>query len=239
MKLGVTIHTYRRLDGTTPMLLKRALESVANQSFQDFKIFVIGDKYDNNLEFQEIINWFLTKYPSFEKRVFSENLNYAKERDKYLGINNTALWNCGGTNALNYATQVAIDNGFTKICHLDHDDYWEHNHLDTIVNAIKEKENPAFIHTLSTYLNHEVFPQTIVDNQIIEHYPHYCNLIHSSTYIDYNKIPFRYRDLWEEEQRYFPSDGDMWERIRVHCESKNLKCYLVRKLTCYHENENY
>ena len=36
MKLGIVIATYQRLDGSTPVLLKRAIDSVKKQTHQDF-----------------------------------------------------------------------------------------------------------------------------------------------------------------------------------------------------------
>jgi hypothetical protein len=168
-----------------------------------------------------------------------ENLSFAHERDKYLGIHNVALWNCGGANALNHANNLAKSYGITKACHLDHDDVWLPNHLELISKAISEKGNPAFIHTLSQYLSNPVFPQMVVDGQVVEHYPSYCNLIHSSVYYDLEQIHLPYRDMYEVSGIIFPSDGDMWNRIAEKSTAENLKCYVIREVTCVHENENY
>jgi glycosyltransferase involved in cell wall biosynthesis len=138
MTLGVTISTYQRSDGQTPHLLLRAIQSIVNQSYQNFKIFIIGDKYEDNTEFEAIINSFI----EIADKIVYENLHFAHERDKYLGINNTALWNCGGANALNHANNLAKVHGITKVCHLDHDDIWLPNHLELIAKAILEKNNP-------------------------------------------------------------------------------------------------
>jgi len=235
MTLGVTIHTYQRADGQTPHLLMRAISSVANQSYQNFKIFIVGDKYENNQEFEDIINGFV----EIADKIIYENLPFAHERDKYLGVNNVALWNSGGANALNHANNLAKFNGITKVCHLDHDDVWLPNHLELIANAIVKKNNPPFIHTLSQYVSNPVFPQMIVDGRVLEHYPSYCNLIHSSVYMDLEQIHLPYRDMYEQQGIIFPSDGDMWERIREKCTAENLKCYVITAVTCIHENENY
>jgi glycosyltransferase involved in cell wall biosynthesis len=235
MTLGVTIHTYQRADGQTPHLLMRAIQSVANQSYQNYKIFIVGDKYEDNSEFEDVINGFV----EIADKIVCENLHFAHERDKYLGVNNTALWNCGGANALNHANNLAKAHGITKVCHLDHDDIWLPNHLQLIADAIVAKQNPAFIYTLSRYLHNPVFPQMIVDEQVVEHYPAYCSLVHSSIYMDLDQVHLPYRDLWAEEGRYFPSDGDMWERVTAKCRVENLKSYVIRQVTCVHENENY
>ena len=235
MVLGVTIHTYQRADGQTPSLLSRAIQSVVNQSYQNYKIFIVGDKYEDNKQFEDIINGFV----EIADKIVFENLNFAQERDIYLGVNNTALWNCGGANALNHANNLAKANGITKVCHLDHDDVWLPNHLELIAKAVLEKKEPAFIYTLSKYLDNPVFPQMPTDGQVVEHYPSYCSLIHSSVYMDLEQIHLPYRDMYQQQGIIFPSDGDMWERIREKCTAENLKCYVIRQVTCIHENENY
>ena len=235
MTLGVTIHTYQRQDGQTPAFLSRAIQSIINQSYQNFKIFIVGDKYENNKEFEDVINGFI----EIADKIVYENLHFAHERDKYLGVNNTALWNCGGANAINHANNLAKAHGITKVCHLDHDDFWLPNHLQLIADTIVAKQSPAFIYTLSRYLHNPVFPQMVVDGQVVEHYPAYCSLVHSSIYMDLEQVHLPYRDLWAEEGRYFPSDGDMWERVSAKCRAENLKSYVIRQVTCVHENENY
>jgi glycosyltransferase involved in cell wall biosynthesis len=235
MTLGVTIHTYQRADGQTPNFLKRAIQSIVNQSYQNYKIFIVGDKYEDNTEFEAIINSFF----EIADKIVYENLSFAYERDKYLGVNNTALWNCGGANAINHANNLAKHHGINKVCHLDHDDIWLPNHLELIAKAIVEKKNPPFIHTLSRYIGNPVFPEMVVDGQVIEHYPAYCRLIHSSVYMDLEQVHLPYRDMFQEAGVIFPSDGDMWERIREKCIGENLKCYVIREVTCIHENENY
>ena len=235
MTLGITIHTYQRADGQTPHLLMRAIQSIVNQSYQNFKIFIVGDKYENNSEFENIINGFI----EIADKIVYENLHFAHERDKYLGVNNVALWNCGGANAINHANNLAKSHGITKVCHLDHDDIWLPNHLELIAKAIVEKNNPPFIHTLSQYVGNSVFPEMEVDEQVVEHYPASCRLIHSSVYMDLEQVHLPYRDMWELQGIIFPSDADMWERIREKCIAENLKCYVIKAVTCIHENENY
>ena len=69
IKFSIVITTYQRNDGTTPKVLKRALDSVFNQDYDNFKIYVIGDKYDNNSEFESIFQ----EYP--KDKIYYENLD--------------------------------------------------------------------------------------------------------------------------------------------------------------------
>ena len=120
MKLSILIPTYMRKDGPTPKYLTRSLDSVFNQTHQDFKIYLIGDKYENEEEVKNI----LSKYDS--EKIFFKNLDVAKERDSY--TNKWAIWSYGGVNALNVGIDISLSEGNNYICHLDHDDYWENNH---------------------------------------------------------------------------------------------------------------
>jgi glycosyltransferase involved in cell wall biosynthesis len=56
MKIGVVIITYQKLDGSSPSLLKRAIDSIKNQTHQDYTLIVIGDKYEDDDEFKSICN---------------------------------------------------------------------------------------------------------------------------------------------------------------------------------------
>ena len=56
MKLAIIISTYYRKDGRSSSFLTRALNSIANQTYQDYKIFLTGDRYENNEEFETIIS---------------------------------------------------------------------------------------------------------------------------------------------------------------------------------------
>ena len=68
MKFAINIPTYYRSDGKSISFLKTALDSVFNQTHQDFKIFLIGDKYENEGELIDLVS----TYDS--DRLFFKNL---------------------------------------------------------------------------------------------------------------------------------------------------------------------
>ena len=70
MKLSVVISTYMRADNKSPFFLKRAIDSVFSQTHKDFKIFLIGDRYEN----QDEINNLVSNYPQ-DKLYFEEKIN--------------------------------------------------------------------------------------------------------------------------------------------------------------------
>ena len=147
MTIAISIPTYQRKDGTTPSLLSRTVESIKNQSYQDYKIFLIGDHYENEEEFIEIATSIIP--PS---KIYFENLISAVERLKY-PMGSQELWCCGGITARNYAVDLALSQGYNYICPLDHDDYWTPDHLELIANVIKCKPNSSFVYTCGSYFD--------------------------------------------------------------------------------------
>ena len=230
MKIGIIIPTYQRTDGRTPELLTRALTSIQKQTHLDYKVFLIGDKYENDLEFLKLSTGIIDS-----DKIYYENLSVAIEREKYK-IKSKELWSSGGVNATNYGINTAISQDITYICHLDHDDYWSPNHLELINKVIETTKSP-FIYTCSRYINNRILPDVKLDNNIIESYPSHATLSHSSVCIDFSIIPLRYRDTLSTINKVYPSDADMWERCSTYMKTNKLKPLRINTLTCYHINE--
>ena len=155
-----------------------------------------------------------------------KNLPVALERSKYSG---KALWVCGGCNASNTGIDMSLGDGINYICHLDHDDYWESNHLEEIDGAIK-KTKSNFICTLA---NNEgkIMPKIKSNEKYIKYIPQPTKLIHSSTCINFNYFKIRYRNTIEECGWMSPSDGDMWKRIADFLILKNESGICVNAIT--------
>lgn len=230
MKIGISIATYFRANGSTKRLLTRCLESIKNQTHQDYMVFLIGDKYEDPNEFIELA----TSIIPTDKIIYG-NLENAIEREKYPN-DKLNLWMCGGVNAKNHANTIA-KNYVEYCCQLDDDDYFLENHLECINTVIETKNNPSFIHTLSKHLNHDPFPGIGVDNTIIERYPEPCNMTHSSVCFSLLKIPLKYRDVYMETGQAWPADADMWERVTKYCKNNELTSYCVKTVTCVHDSE--
>ena len=230
-KIAIVIPTYRRSDGKTYDYLTRCLTSIKNQTYQNFKVFLIGDKYEDQLEFDYFTKSFLDP-----EHIAAVNLQYAFEREKY-PINSIELWCSGGVNATNVGIDIVIGYGLEYICHMDHDDYWEPDHLEQINLAIEQKQKPAFIHTCSTYGRATLPYNTIFDGEIVEAFPIPGNLVHSSVCYSIKQLPFLYEDVFARLGLHQPADANMWEKMYEHMVENNLKSYMVKKLTCNHPSE--
>jgi hypothetical protein len=192
---------------------------------------VIGDKYENNEEFESIFN----EFP--KDKIYFENLPIAHERDKY--TDKTLVWKYAGCFANNYGINKSISDGYEYVCHLDHDDEWYPNHLSSLNDAII-KTNSLWLCTKSEYGHFMVYPMVNSDLELVEFNPTPEGLIHSSTCINFKKIPLRHRNVFEETGLSgLPGDADLWYRIREYFNGNNLKGVLVNKITCKHIEEGY
>lgn len=235
MKLAVVTPTYQRRDNTTPYYLSRLISSLKSQTHTDFKYYLIGDKYENNSEFDSFSN--LLDGVDYHM----ENLPIAKERDKY-PLGSRQLWCCGGVNAYNHGIDLALNDGYDWVCHLDHDDYWDSDHLSVINAAIETIKNIALVYTCAEYTHNRHIPSVPLLNEYIFQSPVSCNTIHSTVCINHRTIPLKYRDVNEEVGQEIiqndEADADMWNRVSKYLTlNQNLKSVLYSKVTCHHTEE--
>jgi glycosyltransferase involved in cell wall biosynthesis len=228
LNLAIVIATFQRKDGRSPFYLKRALDSVFSQTYENFKIFLIGDKYENEPEVLSLLE-------NYDKsKIFFTNLPYAKERDRYTG---EILWHYGGITAMNEGVKYALDEGYEYVAHLDHDDFWEKNHLEEIVRAIKIT-NADWVCTKSHFLHGRILPSHNETKLYVDFLPRPCELIHSSVCMNFKKLPLRYRDVFEETGgNGLPADADLWERCYHYFLQNGIKSVNINKITCYHVEE--
>jgi glycosyltransferase involved in cell wall biosynthesis len=231
MKLSIVTPTYYRSDGSTLSHLKKALDSLFNQTHQDFKIYLIGDRYEHPNEVESLIS----NYD--QSKILFVNLDVAKERDFY--TNKWALWSYGGVNSTNHGIDLSMSEGNHYICHLDHDDDWENNHLE-LINKCIEETNSDWICTKSRYVHNLVLPKINGEEMYINFIPKPETLIHSSVCMNFKTIPLKYRDLFDETGKVgLPSDAELWDRCCKFISENNLKSTLINQITCNHIEEGF
>lgn len=228
MKFGIVIATYKRPDGRTPALLKRSLSSVLSQLHTDYKVLLIGDKYEDEEELRSVASM----VPS--EKLYLENLPYAAERERY-PQGGAALWASGGLNAMNRAIEVGLEMGITHFCHLDHDDMWSPDHLLNFERRLY----PTAAHFLVSYSTSPVFHSILPLHEEVEILPAPRGMIHSATCVDFSFFGERYRDVYQETGEIVPADADMWSRLRDKMQQLNITGQLIKKITCFHDDEGY
>lgn len=229
MRLAINISTYQRKDGRTKAFLTRTLNSIKNQKHQDFKVFLIGDKYEDQEEFEDICKSILDS-----SKIYYENLPFAFERDKY--TDSEQLWSSGGTYSTNYAIEKAIEEGFEWVCHIDHDDIWTENHLLNFSNFIEKEIHPdcVFLASRCNYLHKYLVPQYSNPGSF---FPRPSDVAHSSVCINFSRLPLRYRDVFFETGIIYSADADLWERATIYMKDKNLYGFLLEEPTLIYDKK--
>jgi glycosyltransferase involved in cell wall biosynthesis len=226
--IAIVIPTFTRPDGQTPFYLESTLISIDRQTFRDYRVYVVGDAYENMTELMEITNR--------HKQVSCINLPFSPERTKY-GLGNINIWHVGGLTATNTGVEMALKDGIDYVCHLAHDDFWESNHLELINKVIIERQ-PIFICTLSTYVG-KVFPKMAQTNAVIPFYPIESGLIASAVCIKYTDTQLRLVDRFATEGISYPCDAYLWMQLRDEMKRERKIGYLICTLTCHHDEEGY
>jgi glycosyltransferase involved in cell wall biosynthesis len=233
---GIVIATYQRSDGKTPFYLKRTLDSIFAQTYKEFIIYIVGDRYEDEQELLDIVS----KYPG--THIDYENRPEAPERDKYVD-NKEALWCAGGVSATNYGIEKAMVDRIRYICLLDHDDYWLPNHLDTLNKAIQDTDAEWLCTKTSVkgtvHGKYDFLPNKETKETLTEFLPLPCGIVKSSVCFDIRSIPFRMRDVFAEIGETCPGDADLWDRTSQFIQYHKLSSYYINTLTCVHDSEGY
>jgi hypothetical protein len=142
LRICVIMATYFRKNGTSKENISRALRILESQTYSNFKLFLIGDHYDNNDEFEELCK-------SYTKDIFYKN-NEEHYRH-YTFLNKKTYWAIGGGLAIKTGVEKAMEENYDYYFHLDDDDMWSDKHIETVVNHIHQFPFADFILTKSAY----------------------------------------------------------------------------------------
>jgi predicted O-methyltransferase YrrM len=148
-KIAVCMATYYRKNGTSKNSLLNAFNYLNNQKYKDFKLFIAGDKYENNEEFIEICK-------SYKGDIYYENLTESY-RDYFTIQHNK--WSLGGQEAMYYAAKKAYDEGYDYYFHLDDDDIWTENHISNYVKNLMMFPETDFMLCKSRFMYNKILPR--------------------------------------------------------------------------------
>lgn len=175
MRVCVIIPTYRRTKkGIQGPPLRRALETLKRQTFRDFTVYVCGDHYDDAAEFDEICD-------GYDGRLFRINLGPAEHFRNALRGQPRKLWQVGGAAAVLAGVEQAIKDGMDWYLHLDDDDSWSPDHVETYVREIRKAPSVSFICSKTRMKKDKILPtQRIVAATPNNYRPKPCDSIHAS-----------------------------------------------------------
>jgi len=212
-KLGICMATFQRKNGKSPFYLKRSLTALMNQTATNWHLYLVGDKYDDNNELLNIIDFFP------KDKITCINLDIAAERD-YI-TNKSDLWKVGGSNAFNHSMDMALKDNCDYILHNDDDDPFHIKKLQCINYILSLYDDPFFIFHYSTFLTNTILPHEKI-NYLSKNnlFPRSCNVIHTSFCLNKSiASEFRY-DGYEPGKTYYEcGDVQLIEYILSICNS--------------------
>ena len=233
IKFIIIMATFHRKNNKTFSYLTRSLNSIINQTYNNWDLIIVGDKYEPENELISIIDKF--KLLTNNKIIYINNQEV--ERETVNNPNKRVLWNCAGANSINKGLRYARNNGYKYYCHLDDDDYWTNKHLYSLYEAYSKFQNCVFAFTKSTHITGFL---PVEDMEIYQNnkLPEPCQMIHSSFSFRLDVVPFEYYTSFDENSKSEPSDSIMLSRIhRFILENRQYCSIYMPFLTCYHDEE--
>ena len=210
---GILITTYHKKTGETLGHVSKTIESVLNQTYKNWKIFLVGDRYEDQEEFEKICEMI----PE-DKRVCI-NLEEAAERDLYVSgakdsngklifKNNFQFWHVAGSNANNVGVDLVKEEGLHHFINLNHDDSFLPFHLYHLYKAYKIFPEVGFVFTQSYYGGGQVMPSGVggVEFRINNLPPQPNNTVHSSTSYNVHRFKVRYPEFNGNSFSFFDQD---------------------------------
>jgi glycosyltransferase involved in cell wall biosynthesis len=234
IKFIIITPTYNRLNKKTPSYLERSINSILNQTYTNWDLIVVGDKYEPEEELLTILENFRKKLVNNNKIIYLKNTKPEREIIK----TKFKLWNIAGGNAVNMALDYARNNNYKYYCHLDDDDCWLNNHLEELYKIYSKFDNCIFCNTQSQHLNGylprynniQIFP----NNRM----PLSCQTVHSSYSFRLDIIKFNYFTTNKEEDIKYPTDAIMLDKIKDFIIINSQYCSIYNPiLTCCHPEE--
>jgi glycosyltransferase involved in cell wall biosynthesis len=224
IKFSIRIITYPR-NGKTKYILPKTLESILNQSYKNWEIYLFGDNYIPEKELIEI-----SKLIPKEKLKL-RNLDVDSERYHYKGMD---LWYCGGVNACNYVLDWMQEDNVKYVALCNDDDIWLKNHLETLAFAYDTWPESSFVYTRGNHLQMGNLPIEQINHidynnkPVTEH-----DTIFSAVSWRLDRINLRFQNCVKEQM---PSDADLWIRTKEYCFNNDLKFLYIPKITVMHES---
>lgn len=231
MKPAIVMATYNRKNNSSLKYLERSIGSVISQTYQEWTLIIVSDDYENKDELLNLINIFRNRTQN--EIVLIEN----KVCERNYVTHPHSKWKVAGAIAMNMGLLHARQEGYTTYLHLDDDDYWGRDHVQTIMEQYDKYENCIFVNTKSVYqkrllpsLDMKIYPNNYI--------PTGGKMIHSSFSFRLDVLPYYYFTSLDNNTKREPADSQMLNSIGQYLKRHPEYCSIyVPRLTCFHEEE--
>ncbi len=226
---GVKIATYRRRNDATRACFPKTIESLLAQTYPHWKAYIVGDKYEPDEEFQELVSLI----PE-DKRVAWNNPDGGSERAKYSG---KKLWMCAGRESVNKLLDRMTADGIEIVTTLDDDDVWLPNHLETLNEGYTKFPEAVCVLTRGRHVQMGLLPRESPDLFYNNRPPIEHATINATVSWNIQRIPLRYENTVETHDP-MPGDANMWMRMRRYMADHGMKYLYIPTVTVWHDEHN-
>tara|TARA_R110000803_G_scaffold109254_1_gene177649 strand:+ start:1285 stop:2172 length:888 start_codon:yes stop_codon:yes gene_type:complete len=238
------VHKTRANHMSSVDVLKDSLGSIKNQKFKNWKLFIVGDKYEDDQELKDLLS---SMFKPDQYQYF--NLPKPGERDSNITSEEKRL--TGGIKAVNKGLDMAASAGFDYITRLDHDDKWSPNHLELLAKAYSQFPNLGFVFTQGKkkidatnstggyMMMPDASPVLDVNNK---GYATGQTAASSVSWCPRLIGKFKYRDAATQkgtapkQKKTIAGDVDLFQRMMKAIKDKEHKYMFIPKMTVYHRN---
>eukprot|EP01102_Stenamoeba_stenopodia_P008113 TRINITY_DN2306_c0_g2_i3.p1 TRINITY_DN2306_c0_g2~~TRINITY_DN2306_c0_g2_i3.p1 ORF type:complete len:504 (-),score=93.56 TRINITY_DN2306_c0_g2_i3:118-1548(-) len=227
LQFAVVVATYQRRSYN---YIGNLHTTLMRQTYPHWKIFLIGDHYENNEEFYR----FAGVFP--EDKILAVNLPWAGEREGTLV--GADLWTSGGVNSVNTGLNLAQEESFFFVAHIDDDDSWHPEHLEELARAYMDFPDASMAYTKAFYsgVGGAPFPGTSANRCYNNVLIRPAAAIHSSVSWRSDVLVLRYLSS-RELGRTAPADAAMWRFMSGGLEATNTSMVHLTKTTVAHLSE--
>jgi len=224
MKFAIRIPTYQRPYNLSVKIIKQCFQNILSQTHDDWKIFLVGDNYEDRDEFDRLVSIIPPN------KITAVNL-HSSERDHFEGFD---LWRCQGVMACNVGLNLIRKEGI-EICAVhDDDDHWDAQHLEILAEGYHRFPETVFVYTKGLHEMDGLLPKYATDLRYNNLPPIPNQTLHSSVSWNVHKIPLDYINPVGVPNTHINSDAELWERIRTYCQERGMRTLYIPKLTVWH-----
>lgn len=218
--LSIVTATYWRSNGRSIEYLKRAGECVRLQSYQNWRWFIVGDHYAHPDSGDAEVRHLVTQWN--DERIMFVNMPEPGERGR---VPPERLWQVAGATAMNTGIQISLEHGGDWCVHLDDDDVWRTDHLESIADGILSNPEALIVYTQAQFST-TPFPASDHVDVTGEQPPMPERAVHSSIAFDAYRSNNRYR-----------TDIDMPADANLIAQFAGVPSVFVPNVTVHHVEE--
>jgi hypothetical protein len=248
-KIAILVPTYQRKNDKSPTILKKMINMLNNQIYNgDVTLFIIGDCYENNDEFESLCCE-ARQILSPKIKVIHHNCDVHFRNGYFRKKFNE--WALGGINAVTYGLQQIYDGCYDYYFHLDDDDYWYPEYINYVIESLHKFPETGFCICKSYYYNDELPRSPITDLYYNNYTLVGCDSVHSSwtinmkligsQFLEYNKfmlaVVLKLKTNPERERKYKSGDSQLLNFFSKLQEEKKIKAICLPEKYVRKEND--